>query len=451
MLKFASYFFGKLFSASDLGFDERVYRLVEKRMKKKGKKGNFALKLHMSKAYDRIEWDFLAGMMTHLGFHMNWIVLIMRMILLALTFFLICAKGFSTLINEAKQNGLMKGATIRRERFAINHLFFADDCILFGDASIEGENVVREIIKEYEEISGQRVNFEKSLIYFRANVVANVKDTITNILGVRLTSNPKKYLGLPMMVGRRKNWAFANFLDWFRRRIAGWSLRYLSMGGKEVFVKSVLQSTPVYVMQCFTLPKILCRKLEGIMNKFWWSSNKSNKGIHWSNWDALCKPKSVGGLVRHISSNWTTVNQLIEEDTNTWNRELILNIVDAEQENRILSIPLTDSRSKDMLVWKYEGSAEYSKAPKDMDHLLWSCEALKKAWASLQIQTAPTNSSSSCKNIFVNTFCIADEQSKHLIAISIWALWYRRNKLINEGIKFSLHDLLGFIRGYSQE
>ncbi|XP_052886937.1 uncharacterized protein LOC128295414 [Gossypium arboreum] len=350
-------------------------------MKKKGKKGNFALKLHMSKAYDRIEWDFLA-------------------------------EGFSTLINEAKQNGLMKGATIRRERFAINHLFFADDCILFGDASIEGENVVREIIKEYEEISGQRVNFEKSLIYFRANVVANVKDTITNILGVRLTSNPEKYLGLPMMVGRRKNWAFANFLDWFRRRIAGWSLRYLSMGGKEVFVKSVLQSTPVYVMQCFTLPKILCRKLEGIMNKFWWSSNKSNKGIHWSNWDALCKPKSVGGLakiasypsftwrsicsardliakeilwrignvycvniwnnpwlprieknlvsVRHISSNWTTVNQLIEEDTNTWNRELILNIVDAEQENRILSIPLTDSRSKDMLVWKYEGSAEYS-------------------------------------------------------------------------------------------
>lgn len=61
----------------------------------------------------------------------------------------------------------------------------------------------------------------------------------------------------------------------------------------------------------------------------------------------------------------------------------------------------------------------WKKAPEDMDHLLWSCEALKKGWASLQIQTAPTNSSSSCKNIFVNTFCIADEQSKHLIAISI--------------------------------
>nr|KAK5846143.1 hypothetical protein PVK06_002414 [Gossypium arboreum] len=44
-----------------------------------------------------------------------------------------------------------------------------------------------------------------------------------------------------------------------------------------------------------------------------------------------------------------------------------------------------------------------------------------------------------------------DEQNKQLIAIFLWALWYRRNKLIHEGVKFSLQDLLGFIRGYGQE
>ncbi|KAK5819323.1 hypothetical protein PVK06_024307 [Gossypium arboreum] len=35
--------------------------------------------------------------------------------------------------------------------------------------------------------------------------------------------------------------------------------------------------------------------------------------------------------------------------------------------------------------------------------------------------------------------------------LSIWSLWYRRNKLIHEGVKFSLQELLGFIKGYEQE
>ena len=35
---------------------------------KKGKKGALALKLDISKAHDRVEWPFLKGMMTKLGF-----------------------------------------------------------------------------------------------------------------------------------------------------------------------------------------------------------------------------------------------------------------------------------------------------------------------------------------------------------------------------------------------
>ncbi|KAK5846027.1 hypothetical protein PVK06_002293 [Gossypium arboreum] len=158
------------------------------KMKKSGKKGNFVLKLDMSKTYDWVEWDFLVGMMTKLGFHADWVVLIMRCVCsisysmslngsngkwflpsrglrqrdpLSPYCFLICSEGFSTLIKEAKQKRLMRGASVGRERFSINHLFFADDCILFGDASCEGARVVWDVIREYEMISGQRVNFDK--------------------------------------------------------------------------------------------------------------------------------------------------------------------------------------------------------------------------------------------------------------------------------------------------
>lgn len=37
-----------------------------------------ALKLDMSKAYDKVEWVFLSSMMERIGFSTNWINLVMR-------------------------------------------------------------------------------------------------------------------------------------------------------------------------------------------------------------------------------------------------------------------------------------------------------------------------------------------------------------------------------------
>lgn len=41
--------------------------------RKKGKKGSLALKLDISKVYDRVEWNFLRGIMSKLGFPDIWI------------------------------------------------------------------------------------------------------------------------------------------------------------------------------------------------------------------------------------------------------------------------------------------------------------------------------------------------------------------------------------------
>ena len=46
--------------------------------KRKGKYGEMALKLDMSKAYYRVEWECLQLIMQKLGFHERWIQLVMR-------------------------------------------------------------------------------------------------------------------------------------------------------------------------------------------------------------------------------------------------------------------------------------------------------------------------------------------------------------------------------------
>ena len=75
----------------------------------------------------------------------------------------------------------------------------------------------------------------------------------------------------------------------------GWKEKLLSLAGKEVMIKAVVQSILTYSMNVFKLPIGLCKDIEAMIRRFWWGSYDSKK-IHWVKWGSLCSSKSIRGM-----------------------------------------------------------------------------------------------------------------------------------------------------------
>ena len=86
----------------------------------------------------------------------------------------------------------------------MTHLFFADNSLLFYRANQNESQEIMHILKQYEVASGQRVNMEKSSIFFSSNTSERAKNLVKQTLNVQSGLENDKYLGLPIMIGRDK-------------------------------------------------------------------------------------------------------------------------------------------------------------------------------------------------------------------------------------------------------
>jgi hypothetical protein len=288
-----------------------------------GKDGFMALKLDMSKAYDRVEWVFLKHVMLKMGFNTKWVSLMMECIssvsysilingspqgLLKPTrglrqgdplspyLFLLCAEGLHGLIHQAANNGLIRGISLSRGGPQLTHLFFADDSLLFCRARREECEALLHILFQYEVVSGQQINRDKTTLFFSKSTPGPKQSEILQILGVPVVQEYEKYLGLPSFVGRSRRESFTQIKEKIWQRLQGWKQKILSQAGREILIKAVVQAIPAFSMSCFKLPMSLCQDIEVLIRKFWWGNGGSQRKIHWVNWDTLCTSKRQGGM-----------------------------------------------------------------------------------------------------------------------------------------------------------
>ena len=91
----------------------------------------------------------------------------------------------------------------------VSHLFFVDDSVLFCRAKENECQKILDLLSVYERGSGQKINRDKTNIFFSTNTQLDMHTRIQNILGVPAIRQYEKYLGLPALVGQAKKHLFA--------------------------------------------------------------------------------------------------------------------------------------------------------------------------------------------------------------------------------------------------
>lgn len=94
--------------------------------------------------------------------------------------------------------------------------------------------MIKSTLSSYERCSGQSVNFEKSGIYFSADIRRDKQVELSNILGVRI--NGTNNLELPSLVGRSKTIVFGYLKDKACKHIQGWYKKPVSRAEKTILI-----------------------------------------------------------------------------------------------------------------------------------------------------------------------------------------------------------------------
>ncbi|CAN1193771.1 Putative ribonuclease H protein At1g65750 [Linum perenne] len=200
------------------------------------------------------------------------------------------------MILSAVEFNYWKPITLSQDGVPLSHCFFADDLVLFGEASVQQARVVFNIFYRFCEASGQSVSKPKSRILFSKNTPQSKVSEIVRILGILAISVLGRYLGVPILHGRVTKHTYDFLHDHLDDRLAGWKADNLFLTGRMTLASLVLNSLPCYVMQTASLPLSLCDKIDRKTCNFIWGSTNGVRKLHNVNWETVCKTKSLGGL-----------------------------------------------------------------------------------------------------------------------------------------------------------
>lgn len=158
--------------------------------------------------------------------------------------------------------------------------FFADDIVLFAEASTEQAHVIRNCVDRFCRASGQKISLQKSRAYFSGNMKEDEKTEVSTALGMEFTTDLGMYLGMPTLTSRVTKATFGYLCEKIDRRLTGWKTKYLSLAGRITLAKSTVSTMAFYSMQTAKIPKGVCDDIDRKTRKFIWGGDEEHKRVH---------------------------------------------------------------------------------------------------------------------------------------------------------------------------
>ena len=147
---------------------------------------------------------------------------------------------FSKMLRKMEGASIIKGFNengVGNNELCISHLLFANDTILFCDASVEQILHIKMLLICFT--VGLKVNLSNSemvpLGEFNVEVLAK-------ILGCKIGSLPMSYLGMPLGASYKSATIWTLILEKLERRLVGWKKLYLPKGDHLTMLKSTLSN-----------------------------------------------------------------------------------------------------------------------------------------------------------------------------------------------------------------
>ena len=188
--------------------------------------------------------------------------------------FTLVADILSRMLLRAEERNLLEGFKVGRNSTRVSHLQFADDTIFFSNTSEEDLQTLKSLLLVFGQISGLKVNLDKSNIY-GINLEQNHLSRLAELLDCKASGWPIHYLGLPLGGNPKACGFWDPVIERISKRLDGWQKAFLSFGGRITLIQSCLTHMRCYFFSLFKILASVAAKIaKGFFTVKGWGRKK---------------------------------------------------------------------------------------------------------------------------------------------------------------------------------